>query len=499
MKKNLLKCLCLLLCICTILPLAVSCKKGDEGGDDGSSVTTKSESSVNDDGVLVDENGYELDSIDRTLTGKTIRMLVDSSSKGDVWPEESTNGKYVTNDRTYLRNLALMERLECNVEIVDGPGEWSGMTNFIQIAEQAQDYELDLICAYSLVPAVLAQRGLLVNLNNLQYPEFEKPWWPNMLESWENDGALYFVSSNSSYRVINAMECVLANRRMIDNYKLDSIEDTVISGKWTLEVMQNYVKAVDINSEDEFGLVVDDHSRMDMFLYGAGNYMTEKDSNGVTQLVLFDESNVDKVTTLVDKLYAIFRQNGTMLVDGRRNGETDKKILKNAQAMFYGVVGLFELADQVSDTSTYIAIPAPKYDGEQENYYTIPNNSYDVWSIPKSTADREDSALFLEAMASADYRDSAPYIFDVKFKLRYSNDEKGSQIFDIIRNSFYVDFGRVYANALGVMEAPFRDCFWNGSLVLDNNSYASSLENKTTVYKSNMKTVLAALTKYAEE
>lgn len=482
-----------------MLPLATSCSKDSENEDD-TSVSTNGESSVNADGVLVDENGYELDSIDRTLSGKTIRMLVDSSSKGDVWPEESTNGKYVTNDRTYLRNLQLVERLECNVEIVDGPGEWTGMTKFIQVAEQAQDYELDLICAYSLIPAVLAQRGLLVNLNNLKYPELEKPWWPEMLSSWENDGALYFVSSNSSYRVINAMECVLANRKMINEYKLDSIEDTVISGNWTLETMQEYVKAVDVNSETEYGLVVDDHSRMDMFLYGAGNYMTAKNTEGTTELVLFDENNVDKVTTLVNKLYAIFRYRGAILVDGKQNGESNKTILKNAQAMFYGVVGLYELADQVSDTNTYIAIPAPKYDDKQESYYTIPNNSYDVWCIPKSTADREDSALFLEAIASADYRDSAPYIFDVKFKLRYSSDEKGSQIFDIIRQSFYVDFGRVYANALGVMEAPFRSCFWDGSqMIIDENGYSSTLEKKTNTYKSNMKTVLAALTKYAEE
>lgn len=489
MKNKAIGLVCCLLALLCCMTAFVSCGEAPGPVDPTPDASTTGDGSASDD--LYDENGYEKDTINRKLTGKTLHLLIDSSSEGDVWPSASTNGVNALYDMSFIRKQALLERLDCDVKVTVANGEYSGMTQYLQVAEQAGTYEFDLMCAFSLTPAVLAQRGLLVNVLNLQYPELEKPWWPEMLESWKHGDSLYFLANNSSFRVIYAMETVLANRQMIRDNELDSLEQIVIDGDWTLEVMQTYAAMVSDVSNGTYGLVVDDHSRMDLFLYGAGNYMTAKDEDGITKLTMFDQASKEKVTGLISTLSNIFGTTGTVLANGG-----DLSILKTNAAMFYGCGSLYTFVSQCDVDTAYMPLPAPKASTDQDRYYVVPNNSYDTWCIPISAADPEDSGLFLEALASSDYREFAPYLFDAKLKLHYSSDVLGSKIFDIIRRSVYVDFGRVYAESLTVMESSFRDCFWSEGQFNIQDVYISRLDGRQSKIESAMVDLLAALKKY---
>lgn len=492
MKNKWIRFLCLTLGLLCCLSAFAACSGGKTPEDTEAESGTKEEVS-SDEKSLYDENGYEYDSIDRDLSGKTLHILMDASSEGDVWPSASTNGVNDLYDKSFVRKEALLERLDCSVKITTAPGESTGVTKYLSVAEQADTYNFDLMCAFSLTPAVIAQRGLLVNVLNLEYPELEKPWWPDMLDDWKYDGSLYFLANNSSFRVIYAMETVLANRQMIEDNGLASLEEVVIDGGWTLEVMQEYTATVSDSVDGTYGLVVDDFSRMDMFLYGGANYLTGKGDDGKVRLSLFDQSSKEKVTTLISTMSNIFGTTGTILSNGG-----DLSVLKTAQAMFYGCGSLYTFVSQCGNDTSYMALPAPKTDSSQDRYYVVPNNSYDTWCIPKSAQNAEDSGLFLEALASSDYRDFAPYLFENKLKLHYSSNENGSKIFDIIRQSVYVDFGRIYAQSLTVMETSFRDCFWSEGAFRIKDVYISRLDGRQGKIEGAFATLVAALNKYSK-
>ena len=97
------------------------------------------------------------------------------------------------------------------------------------------------------------------------------------------------------------MEVMFANVQIINDHGFEDPVDLVLAGNWTLEKMKDMVASFNGNAivEDEnakmYGLVVDDHSRLDAFYYGFGFNNTRNDANGVAQLAFTTASEIDKV------------------------------------------------------------------------------------------------------------------------------------------------------------------------------------------------------------
>lgn len=496
MKKKTLKLICLVLCLCSVLAILAACK--DNGTKDPESTPSDTQPSGDEDGYEYDENGYVKDTINRTLVDTDIRILMDSSSKNDVMPDEADATNDVVAMQSYYRRLELEARLGCTTEIITAPGEYKGMTDFIQAAEKAGDSGIDLICAFSLVPPQLAKRGLLTNLNNLQYPELDMPWWPESIQEWQHNGALYYVSNNSSNRVVRAQEVVFADTKMINNKGLDPLEEIVLDGKWTLDLMLTYAKYVttDMDAAPEervYGLAIDDQSRADQFFYGAGLEMTKLNADGEVELTLDDTAVIQKTISVIDKLGTIASYS-EFFVD--TNNES--KLMADNRTMF--MAGYMNMITLIDNQSGYIPLPTPKYDEEQKEYYTTPHNSYDVWCIPVSCKNKEDAGVVIEAIASSDYRDLAPFFYEEKLKLRYSEDANGAEIFDLIRNATHVGFGRINSESIDILETHFRRCFYRGGAQTFVSDYATSMnENQKNTYKIKFKTLLISLEKYKDQ
>lgn len=492
--------LCLAIGLLSCLSFLAACSGTTKPGSETTAAATQDpssgeESTTGEDESLYDENGYMKDSIESTLGGRDIHLLIDTSSNAKIWPTEAPDEKAdALGYQAYYRGVALEERMDCTVKVSTAPGEWGKIADYITAAEKAGENGYDLMCSFSLTPAPMASQGLLANMMNLQYPELEKPWWPESLQDLVYDGSLYFVYNNSSARVIGAMEAVLANRTMIASYGLDSLEDIVIKGDWTLDVMQTYAANVTENLDGGsqiYGLFVDDNSRMDLLLYGAGNYTTAKNDEGKIIYTYFDNAEVEKVSNLVDKLIAIFGNTGAVGGDGSR------AILTEGRAMFYVIDGLMTFTNKLDTDTTYMPLPAPKYDTNQTRYYGVPNNSYDVWSIPAAASNKEQSGLFLEALSSSDYRTIAPYFYENRLKFRYSSSGKGMQIFDLIRGAVYADFGRLCSKAIGVPESPYRNCFPNSKTPYNN--YVTAIAEKKSKFETNLALLLENLSKYKNQ
>lgn len=444
-----------------------------------------------------DENGYVKDSIpdDTNYGGKVINLLCWTEGLNNVIPKEA--GPNEVQEEVYLRRLNLEGRLNINFNVATANGSAQNRDTFLTQARLANESKYDLICSFSLHPSVLAQEGLLYNLNNLQYPQLDMPWWPESITEWEQYGSLYFVASNSSVSTINSMEVMFSNSELFANRELEDPINLVLANEWTVERMLESVKAFDGDVSDEsmriYGLVVDDHSRMDSFFYSAGFHCTQNNADGLAELAYTSATELDRITAYIDQLFTVFRTDAVTIAQDNR------QLMREHRTAL--MVGSLANIREMDDTD-YAPIPLPKLDSSQEHYKTIQNNGYDVWCVPISAADPELSGLIIEAFASSDYRSISPFYFDKYMKLRYSTDEICQQMFELVRSSIIYDFGRISQWNLNLAaEGPWRSCFYDYSLNVKypENSFATKVQDNLKTAQTKLLELLASYRKYSNQ
>ena len=487
MKKHFVRLPALMLACVTLLTVAACGKSGEVsetttaavGGD--VEVTTEATTTVPvETAPTHDENGYLLDDIpEQNHGGKTVTVLVYQEVKNSVLPAEDNAGSLV--DHTvYMRNIAVEDRLGITFEPIYCKAAWSEKETFLAKATLAGE-NYDLFATYSLWPQVLAVQGHLYNLKNQIYPNLEQPWWCESVKEWEQHGSLFFVASNSAVRFINEAEAIFANMPMLSNYGAEDPTMLVLEGKWTMDklyemsaLMHTDVKADGINIP--YGLAIEDQSRLDMFYYAACLNTTRVGDDGLAYVCMDDEQ--EKMVNMVDKAIALFHRNEAAIATGVGP-------MQRAQVAFMACC--LNQVTKMDDTTIYTALPVPKYDEQQAEYRTVNTNGFDVWCIPLAAKDPELSATVMEAVASADYRTVAPFYYDQYLKLRYSNNDIGVEIYDIIRNSVFIDFGRISAVNMGILETVFRNAVQSGT-----NKVASTLKAESRIWDKKLQMILDA-------
>ena len=427
-----------------------------------------------------DENGYLLDDIpEQNHGGQTVTVLVYKEGKAQILPD-ADNPSNLVHNTVYMRTVAVEDRLGIKFDPIYCDGGWTYQTEFIAKATLAGE-NYDLIASYSLWPQVLAVQGYLYNLKNQIYPNLDQPWWCESVKEWEQHGSLFFVASNSAVRFINEAEAIFANMPMLSNYGAEDPTMLVLEGKWTMDklyemsaLMHTDVKADGVNIP--YGLAIEDQSRLDMFYYAACLNSTRVGDDGLAYVCMDDEA--EKMVNMVDKAIALFHRNEAAIATGVGP-------MQRAQVAFMACC--LNQVTKMDDTTIYTALPVPKYDEAQEEYRTVNTNGFDVWCIPLAAQNPELSATIMEAVASEDYRTVAPFYYDQYLKLRYSNNDIGVEIYDIIRNSVFIDFGRISAVNMGILETVFRNAVQSGT-----NKVASSLKAESRIWDKKLEMILDA-------
>lgn len=141
----------------------------------------------------------------------------------------------------------------------------------------------------------------------------------------------------------------------------------------------------------------------------------------------------------------------------------------------------------IDEDETFAIIPFPKLDASQDRYYGVTNNAYDVWCVPNSATDSEIGGMLIESTSYNDYTEIAPKFYDMDFKYRYSSSENGVKIFDLIRQSYTADFGRVWVD-IGTPYGVLNNVYSTkpDAMYLQNN-FATEIMNTRTTAIANLK------------
>ena len=159
--------------------------------------------------------------------------------------------------------------------------------------------------------------------------------------------------------------------------------------------------------------------------------------------------NTERQVSIVERLYDLFYQeNRSCLLT---NGADQCTMFANGQILFLTAI-IMHAPNYMRDMEdTYIALPMPKYDETQQSYYTIisPASSM-VFGIPSSVSDKEFASVIFDALSYEGNQKVIPAFFEASMKKKYSRDQLTAQVFDLLRESTYIDFGIVYDGNVGM-------------------------------------------------
>ena len=450
--KTLIKVLSLALCLLMLVSALAACQKPAENPEETTPAPSGNQGTV----WETDENGYVKDMIpdDVDYGNAQVKALIWKENKGQLFPDEETGATKTIKTDIYNRNKEIEADLGVKFDPTFKESNMGGGENQAELYQAVLNGtdDWDIVCCYSLYPTQMMQEGLLYDLNSMEFPMTEMPWYSEDIQNWAIHDRLFYLANNSSIRNIQASWVVYVNNTMLKSKNVADIEETVINMEWTLakmkEISRKWQSDAEANSEDlkdannVYGLGISHRTAGQAFYHAAGfqTYTVDATSGRHVQ-AYFEASHIKLVSDFCDQLVDLVKSK-EVAIGPYSSSEGDPQFgLKNHNAALF--VSALDQVGYIKERTDYSIIPLPMKDATQTRYYTIQNYAYDVWCIPTSSQDAKMCGIILEAISSDDYRNIAPKWWEDDFKYRYANSDNGVKIFDLIRSSLVADFGRV--------------------------------------------------------
>ena len=429
----------------------------------------------------------------------TVTFLHREEISGDFY-SESLNGDIV-NDAVYESYLAVEERLNVDIQTVVRRGHTTDVRgdymNHIEQQIMAGDKTYDWVDIMAAYAAGRMLTGNFLNLLPLENLDLDQPWYiPNMKETVGINGRLYFISGDASLSYLKSAFCIYYNRDMAEQFQIEDLNRVAKDGKWTIDRLIELTAqtAVDLNSDgaymldDQLGFISHDSNHIYGYLQAMNIQLYQTNEDG-SRSFTFGTDHDHAACTLVAKLKN--ETLGSYFFNVSNSGLGNQADYQNLSSMFIGN-RVFMISAEVDDViacgyhgmeSTYGVLPYPKYNEEQENYYTTSRTTHGVFMIPTTCADPERSAAVMEAISAIRYRDVLPVYFELALKTKYSESTDTAEVFDIIHNSMVLDFGYVYNLAISSPVDIYKK-------TLDNiGSFASLIKAQTKIMNKKYESV----------
>ena len=400
-----------------------------------------------------DDNGYLLDSLPDGLnfSGEKLTFLYWNDAPFADFEAETSDDKILNAINT--RNMTVSDRLGVTFEWIGIPGNTKNRESFattVRGSTETNSGDFDIVSAHSLVGQDLFVQDLLADLNEVNYLDFSKPWWPGQLTEAATVGKkLGFASGDISTNMLWYMTVMFYNVSLAETYGIEDLHDVVLSGEWTLEKMETVIKNTykDVNASgikdvgDTFGLYCP-RTTLDSFLFGSGIRVIDHDENGMPKVSA--DYGSEKTMNLVENLCVMFYNTDDAMTSSEYNGTSfaagDYVLYSN-----YAHNAANTFKDVAFDMSV---LPFPKYDESQEDYITTESFSYSIYMIPSDAKNKDMSGAVIEALASSAYRTTTPAIFEMSLKVKYALNNKTSQVYDLIKGNICFDLGRMFGASL---------------------------------------------------
>lgn len=398
----------------------------------------------------------------------------------------------VVNDAVFARNTTVEELLNVTLKYENRAGHWADRDSFNSIVSQsvmAGDGEYDLVNGVMVCVMPTVTNGIYLNMYDVPNINIENPWWVDGLATQATiGGKLFALTGDSQLSFYKDQSCIYFNRNIVDELNYEDPYDLVRSGEWTLDKMITMAlgAASDLNGDGE---IIFEDDRLGYIApltpnralqASCGLSLFKSDNNGNIEFTGLSEKYVDAY----QKLYDFFERNsGTEVLN---SNEKAINTFNEGRTLF--LTYFLSVTESIRDMEDdFGIIPLPKYDTEQDRYYTRIGTSTSMFFIPKTAKYPETVGAVCEALAYYGQKDVIPTWYNVALKEKYTREEDTKEMVDLIRQSAELAFDCVYAQNLSEATSAYF-AFWDVSHNVGENvtSYVESRSEK-------LKTELAEL------
>jgi len=388
---------------------------------------------------------------------------------------EAENGEPI-NDAVFRRNRQLEEKFNIKIEEVR---KETDLLSFAQRSIMAGDDNFDVLYPFMQNAGAMIQRGQLVNLYNMPYLSFGKPWWNKVTnDSMTIDNKLYCAVGDIAVMTNDATWAIFFNKELVKNLGLGDHYQWVKDGKWTLDVLHENSKSVtrDLNGdgaltlEDLWG-AVNQHETAYAFFAASGQTIMEKDKNDLPVLALNSDRTVSVLTKVVD-----FMSDGVAQAKAEDHASKYDEIWAVIMNTFredralYAIWPLRAVPDMRTMESDFGLLPLPKYDEAQQNYYSVMQyTNATTMCIPVSAGNLERTGAVLEAWAAESVDTLTKAYYEISLKGKHSRDDESSEMLDLILSTRVVELG-LFFNWAGMQD------FFLGFSLRNTMDFASQYE-----------------------
>lgn len=446
------------------------------------------------------ETEYIKDSIPDSLKydNKTVTALAwkDHTMTEFESPSDSPNAEPI-DDALLLRNGTVEQRLGVKLEFVYEPGNGDNMSKFIQKIEADATSEklYDYIGQYSRVAPALALRGLVCDLNELQYMEFDKPWWPATLVDQATIGdSLYFCTGDISTNLLWMMQATFYNKNLITVYNLEDPYELVLDGEWTFDKFYSMCE----NKYSDTGdgqKTIDDMYGFTIYENNIDDYQISADLHAAKnidgKLTLTGDFTGQAITDLIESLQKFLATDDVYHEAGASN---PRSVFFEERAVFmtdrvFVIAGKDNSSHNEKIEFEYGVVPNPKLNKAQKEYCTNIGHPFTMYTVPsyQDEATREMSGAVLECLASEGYRTVTPQVFEVVMKVKYAYGDDSSRMFDLIRNTTCFEVGRLFA--IGNGETYFTASAFRLAVLSGKSNWVSTYKAQSASINADIKAI----------
>ena len=481
----------LVLLLCGVMLISVFAGCANSGSEQESSEKKEEESSW---------ISADLDmSVD--MEGKEVVIL--TLREVDVGPEENSSDPL--EDAVYRRNDMLQTQLGVELNTILNE-DYSNLGETVKTDVSAGTGEYHIVYQHMVDAASnLALNDYLYNLTDLEYVDFDQPWWDQDCKNGFMIGDNMMVVCGDllpSTMLITAT--VVFNKDLFDERGWDYPYQDARDGTWTLDDMLTLTKEQTkdlsgdgkINYQDDFyGLVGWSLDCDYNFFFGSGCTMFTFDDD---HLPVYDV-NADRLQTVYDKVYQLIVTQQSFhvtvaqyLADNSMFQQPDN-VFKSGRALFFATdlnkcVALKDMEDN------YGMLPHPKYDEKQAEYLSFVNGAASMVIVPKSLSDDKlaVSGYMMEALASSSYYMVTDTLYEKIAKSKTARDPESAEMVDVIIRNKVFDFGYSHFHSKGL---PCASIFQTAL----NAEQASIVRNITSGQKSTVKELKKVYAAYGYE
>lgn len=380
--------------------------------------------------------------------GETVHVLYWKDANNNEFYVEKQDGTPI-NDVVYKRNANVEKRLGITIGWNGQNGAKGKLNSFVTYIRTNVDAgnDIEVVAAHSMVMGAIAAEGYMQDLNSVEHINLDSPWWPkDLVENSTIHDSTYFVSGDISLNTLLGMEGLFFNKDMTESNLYSYVQNKT----WTIDQMiietQNSYKDTtgDGKTEDDtFGYVT--YSGMiNAIVIGMGIRITDKDDEGK---IIFSETYAsEKTQSILEKINeTLFKDNNWYYAS---KWDKAAEIFSAGNALFCMASVRYTTNELADSAVTYGILPAPLYDKNQTDYYTLMANTYTMYGIAEGVENTEMHGAFIEAMASEGYYTVTPAVFEIALKTRYSDDSQDAMMFDVLRESVVMEIGLVFSDQI---------------------------------------------------